>query len=196
MLDNLLPDLLLQICAYLDYSTEGSLIPQLSLSFRKRYSLDTVRKRSLVHSLELRNIKTRCKRMEHYQNDQLRVVLDYWGPTKIWYETHYLNGKRHGPERIWFEDGGPLGLETIYSEGQKHGLQRMWLANGQLQQEDNYQKGNLHGLSRTWRKDQVWVEKNYLTGVLISHTQRRWSIRKKGYVLQNRLYKIVLNGLN
>ena len=80
----------------------------------------------------------------------------------------YVNGKRDGLHRAWYEDG-QLRYERNFKDGKYEGLHRVWYENGRLKYESNYKDGKTNGLCRDWYEDgQLMIEYNFKDDRLIS----------------------------
>lgn len=77
-----------------------------------------------------------------------------------WYDTEgrhlevmpYKNGKRHGLNRIFYENGN-LRIEVTYVDDQKEGLEKFYFSSGKLASEVNYVKGKKEGLQKEYTID-------------------------------------------
>jgi len=63
----------------------------------------------------------------------------------------YINGKKDGFHRLWFENGD-LSYEATYAQGKLHGYSKTWWRNGNLRSESHHQKGLSHGTQKQWYK--------------------------------------------
>jgi len=59
--------------------------------------------------------------------DNVEVIKIYYKSGALWWETPYVNGKRHGIEKGYYESGA-LEWETPYVEGKKHGIEKEYEA--------------------------------------------------------------------
>ena len=67
-------------------------------------------------------------------------------------ECDYVNGKKHGIETDYTEDGA-LFSTTIYSEGKRSGMEKYYHRNGALKKVINYKEGDLNGIVIEYRED-------------------------------------------
>ena len=63
--------------------------------------------------------------------------------------TRMLNGKPHGRQRGWYDNGRPE-YDHNYSHGKKHGRHQGWRPNGQPEYDHNYEHDEQHGRQRDW----------------------------------------------
>ena len=66
--------------------------------------------------------------------------------SKKW-ERHYLNGKKNGPERVWFTSG-QLKSECNFIDDELNGLWKTWYSNGNLKNDTYFTNGNQSHYSR------------------------------------------------
>jgi antitoxin component YwqK of YwqJK toxin-antitoxin module len=108
------------------------------------------------------------------QKDETGILINNWKQgaryfksdnSILEYEYNYLDDRRHGIQRGWYENG-QLNYEHNYDHGQYHGIQRCWYEDGQLSYEDNYKCGYCHGIHCGWYEDgQLQYKKKYINGV-------------------------------
>ncbi len=73
-------------------------------------------------------------------------------------ETPYVNGKKHGLNKWWREDGSKW-IEEIWRSGKKHGMATDWYESGRKSEERMRKEGNSHGLETHWYKSgEKWWE--------------------------------------
>ena len=78
------------------------------------------------------------------------VLQAYYNFEYIKSETIYVNGKKHGVDIHWYENGGKLS-ERFYSEGFKIGIHKSWWPSGDLKFEYHFnEKGQFHGMVKEW----------------------------------------------
>ncbi len=92
-------------------------------------------------------------------------------------ETDFLNGREHGPERWWFEDGKRAGqcayteglldgpcvhwhpdgdtkaLQVVYRAGKRDGMELEWYANGKEKSAAQFKNGEQEGEAKGWYED-------------------------------------------
>lgn len=64
----------------------------------------------------------------------------HWKTKKIFMRYSYMNGKRHGLEERWYENGLQE-YKCNYVDGILHGLCECWYENGQQEYKFNYENG-------------------------------------------------------
>lgn len=91
-----------------------------------------------------------------------------WMDGKLGMENNYVNGEKHGVQRVWHQDGETLMVEANFRKGELHGVGRKWDENGNLSFEENYHEGELHGVQKTWDKNgNLTREETYINGVVL-----------------------------
>ncbi|MEM9679496.1 MAG: toxin-antitoxin system YwqK family antitoxin [Bacteroidota bacterium] len=70
--------------------------------------------------------------ISYYDNDSVATSIDF------------LEGKRHGQYKKWFEDGN-LCFKASYSNGKRHGRSYSWRKNGNLRSESYFISGVAEG---------------------------------------------------
>lgn len=63
------------------------------------------------------------------------------GGKQMW-ETPYLNGLKHGPERKWYHNGN-MYFEKNYFKGKLHGAVKEWDLSGKLEKHEHWLHGKL-----------------------------------------------------
>lgn len=90
---------------------------------------------------------------------------------KLKHETPYVNGKKHGLEKSYFENG-TLKAESACANGIDEGRARGWHENGQLAYDWLWQNRQPEGSWKTWNEDgSLKREKIYVEGKLLSHKE-------------------------
>jgi antitoxin component YwqK of YwqJK toxin-antitoxin module len=88
-------------------------------------------------------------------------------------EVLYIDGKKNGLKRTWYEDG-QLQLEETYVDNELDGLQKKWNENGQLESEITFKNGKKNGLKRTWQDNgSLLLEETYVDNKL-DGLQKKW----------------------
>ena len=111
---------------------------------------------------------------------------------RLWVETPYKNGKKHGVQKAYYENGklmreipykndkihgvakgyyesGKLASETPYQNGKKHGVEKAYYENGNLRYEAPYQNGEIHGIAkRYYENGNLQAQATYENGNIIS----------------------------
>jgi antitoxin component YwqK of YwqJK toxin-antitoxin module len=65
-------------------------------------------------------------------------------------EGHYVNNKKHGVWREYYDSNGGLMIEEAYSNGVKHGRFASYHPNGQLLSEGEFQYGSREGCFKVY----------------------------------------------
>lgn len=73
----------------------------------------------------------------------------------------YLDGKKHGSRRWYFNDGRVL-IEDNYLNNERHGPQHEWYQNGNRFRENNFSHGRMYGWQRIWNPDGQLYKEEYL----------------------------------
>jgi antitoxin component YwqK of YwqJK toxin-antitoxin module len=137
---------------------------------------DTTVSKVTVNGMIHGKLKQKC-------NDRLEIECDYvdgkkHGKEKWWYEndqfeTDYIDDRKHGKEKWWYENG-QLARECDYVDDRKHGKYKRWHANGQLEiecaqleMECDYIDDRKHGKYKRWNEDgQLEMECEYVDGIM------------------------------
>jgi len=83
-------------------------------------------------------------------NVEVRKV--YYKSGALWWETPYVNGKRHGVTKDYYESG-VLWYETPYVNGKEHGIEKRYYESGALWIETPYVNGKIHGIVKKYEAD-------------------------------------------
>ena len=84
----------------------------------------------------------------------------YTGTWKAWFDpdetrlrrqTEYQDGRRHGPETLWFENGNTR-LEMHWTNDKPDGMLSQWYANGNKAWQVQFVEGRKHGREQAWRQ--------------------------------------------
>ena len=136
---------------------------------------------------------------------------EIWEEDKVMKEVEYKEGKKHGEEIIYDEDGGirrkteykegikdgkeiekrkgNITRQTTYIAGEKEGLEVIYYTNGKEKRISWYQEGILHGVVIEWYEDGIEKQKTYWKngkkhGVSIKR-DKEGNIRRKTYYNQS-----------
>ena len=83
---------------------------------------------------------------------------------RLWVETPYQNGKKHGIAKRYYENG-KLASEIPYKNGERHGVQKWYYENGNLRYEIPYKNGKPHGVEKEYYENgNLWYETPYENG--------------------------------
>ena len=91
-----------------------------------------------------------------------QLTANYSNGKKL-YESGFIDGKRHGIGRYWF-DNGQLFLEWQWDRGKREGFTKVWYSSGQIKYEIPFAKGRKHGLRREWdsagqeKPQECWID--------------------------------------
>lgn len=92
----------------------------------------------------------------------------YYTNGNIYSEYHYINGQLEGPYISYYETGEKSG-ESVYVDGLREGARVSYHKNGGIQQKEHYKNSQLDGLKTTYRKDGSKAsERLYKEGVHIT----------------------------
>jgi antitoxin component YwqK of YwqJK toxin-antitoxin module len=72
-------------------------------------------------------------------------------------ETPYVNGKRHGIEKSYYESNA-LEWEAPYVNGKMHGVLKRYYDSGALKYESPYENGRRHGIKKFYNNDKASIE--------------------------------------
>ena len=88
---------------------------------------------------------------EYYRNGLLNGQQVSYAPSGDFpvSETNYVNGKRNGLYRLYY-DNGKIQEESDYVENQKNGSSKWFNKGGKLLAEYNYKLGNFEGIQKTF----------------------------------------------
>lgn len=75
-----------------------------------------------------------------------------WPNGKMKTIRHWMNGKRHGSEWVWF-DNGKISYSREWLNGKRHGLELDWYHGGELRFRQHFDHGRLHGCEERWFRD-------------------------------------------
>ena len=89
--------------------------------------------------------------------DEVEIRKCYYDSGALWWESQYVEGRRHGTERGYYESGA-LSWETPYVNGEIHGLVKGYYESGALWFEIPYVNGEKHGIEKNYDKDRVDME--------------------------------------
>ena len=68
------------------------------------------------------------------------VKKEYWGNGKLKSETHYKNGKLHGPLTEWYKNGEKK-MEGHFKNGKRERLWMEWSEDGKIKSEKQFKNG-------------------------------------------------------
>ena len=96
---------------------------------------------------------------------ETETKIEYWDNGKVLSQIHYLDGKRDGSCRYWYEDV-TLMTEGFYKNGKKHGTFTSYWSNGNISYIDNYKDGERHGEFKDFTsKGEIIESGNHNNGV-------------------------------
>jgi antitoxin component YwqK of YwqJK toxin-antitoxin module len=122
-----------------------------------------------------------------YQNQPFTgEMVSYHAAGKLATADQFINGRRQGYAKKWFEDG-VLGFESHYVSGFREGTTRSWWFNGNARSETFFVKGKSEGVGWHWyRSGAKFKRYNTLAGKPVG-LQQAW--RKNGTLFSNFEYK-------
>ena len=88
--------------------------------------------------------------------DIVEVKREYYESGALWGESPYVNGKKHGLEKLYYESG-VLYKEAPYVTGKKHGIEKHYYKTGALWDETPYVNGMRHGIGRGYDKEKTSI---------------------------------------
>ncbi len=88
-------------------------------------------------------------------------------------KTGYLNGKKEGVEKKWF-DSGALRSQAFYRANKLDGISKSWWPNGVLSTESNYSMGVRHGKQKKWYTNGQIARVLNLTDGIEDGLQQAW----------------------
>ncbi len=100
------------------------------------------------------------KKIDKTQND---VDIEYHSDMKVASKAPYVNGKKHGQECWWHENGSKL-YEIMWKEGIRHGVIAEWHENGSKCWQAMLRHNEKQGVHTTWyesggkRQESAWAD--------------------------------------
>ena len=92
-----------------------------------------------------------------------------------WRETPYIDGKIHGIEREWYNDGR-LASERPHEMGKRTGIHRGWYRSGQMRFFIEYEDGVQHGEAYSWHENgKLYTYSQFVSGKPIGHKTWRYT---------------------
>jgi antitoxin component YwqK of YwqJK toxin-antitoxin module len=85
-------------------------------------------------------------------------------------------------ERI-YHPNGQLRSEYLYVDGKRHGIMKWWYQDGQLESEHPYVDGKLHGMEKSWWQDGdiyyfwLWNQGELVTAFYPKNETQRWKLK-------------------
>ncbi|MDO6711680.1 MULTISPECIES: toxin-antitoxin system YwqK family antitoxin [Aliiglaciecola] len=122
-----------------------------------------------------------------YQDEPFNGDMVSYHPSgSIATSDQFVNGRRQGHARKWFENG-TLGYESHYVSGKRDGDTKTWWINGNPRSHFVYVNGKAEGTAWRWYRNGAKFKKfNYLAGKPIG-LQQAW--RLNGKLFSNFEYK-------
>ncbi|AUP81695.1 hypothetical protein C1H87_19575 [Flavivirga eckloniae] len=101
-------------------------------------------------------------------------VQTYYVGRNLKSDIEYVDGKKEGYEKHWFENGSKS-IERYYTKGLKSGVHKAWWNNTILKFEYHFnEKGYYHGIVKEWYKTRrLFKSFNYVNGKEVGR-QRLW----------------------
>ena len=78
------------------------------------------------------------------------IVSDEYSTGQLWHECSYLNGKKHGKEQMWFQNGN-LSFLNNYVLGEYSGISAQYYENGQI-------KKRYYWMEHSYQEPDCWEE--------------------------------------
>lgn len=98
---------------------------------------------------------TQTRELQECKNERDKIsgcvekeYVDAYG-ARLWFETPYKNGKKHGIAKRYYENG-KLASEIPYKNGEPHGALKYYDDNGKLMSEASYENGKPHGMLKKY----------------------------------------------
>lgn len=109
------------------------------------------------------------------------------------YEAHYSEGQLHGQKTTWYSNRkNQIKTQEFYQNGKRHGLQHMWYEDGQLMKQGNYLFGHPNSVQRNWYENgQLCTKHGYHDGIkegLHQEWYRDGNMRNNLFYEKNELY--------
>ncbi len=83
-------------------------------------------------------------------NSTKKIKTTYYNNGDVMSKIPYVNGKKHGMERMWWYSRGGKWSETVWRNGKKHGLYTEWYEGGQKWYERMWIDDEAHGVATGW----------------------------------------------
>ncbi len=123
------------------------------------------------------------KGLVYYNNEAFTgISVAYYNENKVAERVTYINGKKHGFYRKWF-DTGVLSFEAQYINGKQDGLSQSWWRNGILRSESIYENGIANGIQRQWYKTGAKFKELNIVNGKEEGVQKAW--RENGKIFNN-----------
>ncbi len=140
---------------------------------------NTINKEILTDSLTL----VPAKGLVFYQGKPFSgTAITYNEIGTIVVSTDYLNGKKHGWYKKWFDDG-MLSFEANYRDGKRHGITKSWWKNGNIRSESKFEDGIAEGVQMQWYKSGAKFKRINLKDGKEEGLQQSW--RENGKLYNN-----------
>ncbi len=118
-------------------------------------------------------------------------IIAYHLNGKMASKISHVNGKKHGKDSEWNEDGTNL-YEVIWKAGKRHGPETFWGESGLKRSEIMWRDDVMHGIETTWwrngtkQREIMWVN-NKMNGV-ITYWDEDGTKRREMYHFQHEKY--------
>jgi len=89
------------------------------------------------------------------------MVYDEHENGKLFFQTHYVDGKREGLSKGW-DMNGYLSFENNYKSGKKDGLSTWYHKNGTIWRTQEYKDGKEDGLYKMWNENGKLIEEKII----------------------------------
>ena len=73
----------------------------------------------------------------------------YYPSGELWFECLYVDGRRHGMQKIYYESGS-MKEKAQYFNDERNGLRKIYSSSGRLIEEIPYKMGKISGIRKTY----------------------------------------------
>ncbi len=113
-------------------------------------------------------------------------AISYHGHKQPASSDQFVDGRRHGYSKRWFENG-VLASEIYYQSSRREGFARFWWSNGTLKSESFYINGKKDGEARSWYHNGNKFKRSNFSLGRPTGLQQAW--RENGDLFSNFEYK-------
>ena len=85
------------------------------------------------------------------------IETGYWSNGQLKYERPKLNGRYHGLQKDWHENGNKKQFYLVLN-GNYQGIIQSWHVNGNKSSSHFYVNGNLEGIVQRWNANKTRIE--------------------------------------
>ncbi len=87
-------------------------------------------------------------------NSAPKIKTTHYHGGKVESQTPYVNGKKHGAEIRWHEDGTKI-IEGMWNSGKRHGVETLWDEDGTKRWEEIWKNDKHHGIWTEWYENRT-----------------------------------------